>query len=188
MSVQAPLRAPYPYPVVAGKVRAHLGLDFGMQLGYGVVDDAGRRLDSGVWHFGYRGKETPDRNPGARWLRAMAHIGEYLTDANKRWHLSAVAFESINFVAPNQALSAHTWGAFECIVLAHCSRLGLDIERVSPGAIKTIATGKGNAKKDAMLDAAVLRWGIERGNHAHNVADALFAADMLRRRVTGAVL
>ena len=187
--VQAAFPPQTPRRAVASEgVRAHLGLDFGMQLGYGVVDDGGRRLDSGVWYFGYKGSESSVNNPGARWLRAMAFIGNWLTEAKGRWFLTTVGFESIQFVTPHQALSAHTWGAFECIVLAHCSRLGLDIERVNPSAMKMIATGKGNSKKDAMLDAAVQRWGINRHKHAHNEADALWCADMLRRRTTGAML
>lgn len=47
----------------------------------------------------------------------------------------------------------------------------------SPGEIKKHATGKGNAKKDAMVDAARLRW-PDKGIVSNDEADALWLLDL----------
>lgn len=58
-----------------------------------------------------------------------------------------------------------------------CEWGGAADEEISPSAIKKHATGKGNAKKDAMLIAAARRWpdiDIADNNHA----DALWLLDL----------
>jgi crossover junction endodeoxyribonuclease RuvC len=54
---------------------------------------------------------------------------------------------------------------------------------VPPACLKKFATGKGNAKKEDVLVAAVKQLGYEGSNH--NVSDALFLLEMARAHYTG---
>jgi crossover junction endodeoxyribonuclease RuvC len=54
---------------------------------------------------------------------------------------------------------------------------------VPPACLKKFATGKGNAKKEDVLVAAVKQLGYAGSNH--NVSDALFLLEMARAHYTG---
>ena len=186
MAVQAPLRAPYPYPVPSpegARISVCAGFDLGSKFGWGLVDLGGRMVDSGVWDFSHRGRESKT-DPGARVLRAINMIGGSLQQWEARYRLAGVCYEIVRRHEGVQA--AHVYGGLEWIVLAQCSRLSIDVSTAEVAALKIIATSKGNSNKEAMVKAAGRRWGID--PRTADVADALFAADMLRRRVTGAVL
>lgn len=61
----------------------------------------------------------------------------------------------------------------EGVLLLVCERLGVSYIAAGPTKIKKHATGKGNAKKPAMIAAARARWGVEVGDKEDNRADAL---------------
>lgn len=186
-AVQTPLVAPpRRAPVMTGPVRVAIGLDLGTHMGHAMVDMDGRRVESGVWHFEHRGREAKT-DPGARILRAINMVGSYLAEAQARHRVVGVLYELVRRHEGVQA--AHVYGGLQWIVLAQCSRLGIDVDVAEVAALKTIATSKGNASKDDMVLAARRRWGIDiHEEHAADEADALWCADMLRRRVTGSVL
>jgi hypothetical protein len=172
--------------VVTGPVRVAIGLDLGTHMGHAIVDLDGRRIESGVWHFEHRGREAK-QDPGARILRAINMVGSFLAEAQGRYRVAGVLYEMVRRHEGVQA--AHVYGGLEWIVLAQCSRLRLNVDIAEVAALKTIATSRGNAAKHDMVLAARRRWGIDAdGPHAADEADALFCADMLRRRVTGSVL
>ena len=71
---------------------------------------------------------------------------------------------------------AMAWGV---AVLAMWQRLGeVQPHEVTPAEVKKLATGNGNAKKPAVMEAAVARWG-EQANDP-DIADACWVAEHCR--------
>ncbi|MBT2748252.1 hypothetical protein J7J64_17645 [Lysobacter sp. ISL-42] len=66
--------------------------------------------------------------------------------------------------------AAHAYGGFLAQLTAWCERHAVPYQGVPVGTIKKFATGKGNANKEAMIEAAK-RWGHEPADD--NEADAL---------------
>jgi Holliday junction resolvasome RuvABC endonuclease subunit len=56
---------------------------------------------------------------------------------------------------------------------------GICYVEVPPACVKLFATGKGNAKKDEVLAAAIRK--LEYAGHDHNEADALWLLEMAKR-------
>ncbi len=82
--------------------------------------------------------------------------------------LEAVYFEEVRRHAGVDA--AHAYGGFLATLTAWCEHHGIPYSGVPVGTIKKSATGKGNADKAAMVDAA------RRLGHRpqdHNEADAI---------------
>lgn len=159
--------------------RVFAGLDLGTMMGWALVDDTGRRIDSGIWRFERVGKE----HPGARYVRASQQLAAFL----RQWHgrLSTLGYELVRRHEGTQA--AHVYGAFEAILLAVSAQGAIAPDTVEVADLKTVATGRGNAKKLDVMVAARSRWpelDID-GRGADNEADALWLADIMRRRVLG---
>lgn len=76
-------------------------------------------------------------------------------------------------MAPRYFRGARTTFALHRRVQQWCERNGVPLHTVSPTAVKKLATGRGNAKKRAMFDAAELEWpGLNIPDD--NAADALW--------------
>lgn len=169
-------------------VRVFIGFDLGLRMGYGVVDEDGKRVQSGVWHFSNTAHVTR-MNPGARWLRAHGEVRRFLGGyANHgTYRLASVGYELVRRHEGVQA--AHVYGGFEALVLAQCAPLHLKPDTVEVADLKLTAVGVGGGKradKDAITLAARRRW-PECGDDS-NEADAMWVADMERRRVLGVAL
>ncbi len=66
--------------------------------------------------------------------------------------ISRVVFEEVRRHAGTDA--AHVYGGYLGVLLAWGEETGIPCEGVPVGEIKKFATGRGNADKDAMVDAA----------------------------------
>lgn len=66
------------------------------------------------------------------------------------------------------------------VVKLWCEEHGIDYRAYSPSEIKKHATGKGNAGKEEMLEAARARW-PDRVFKWHDEADATFLLDLVQR-------
>lgn len=100
-----------------------------------------------------------------RWLDTELLVGEVL----------AVAFEEIRARHASQD-SAHIYGGFLAEVSALCEARSIPYTGFVPGTIKKLATGKGNANKDAMIAAAKERWpALDITDD--NMADALWVSE-----------
>lgn len=78
--------------------------------------------------------------------------------------------------------AAHMYGAIAASLQRVCAERKLDYLAIPVGTVKKLATGKGNAKKDAMIAAAVCRWpGIQIEDD--NQADAMFIAEAAAREI-----
>lgn len=85
------------------------------------------------------------------------------------WRLpDLVVLEGYSYGSPNQA---HPVGELGGVVKTGLYEAGIHYEVVPPAVIKVWATGKGNAKKDDMLLAAVRR--LDYQGNSHDEADSL---------------
>lgn len=173
---------------MAAEPRAELALDFGRSMGWALRLPDGR-IESGMRSL-VREAGEPD---GARFRRFKnwLHVTKARIDAIERDALQLVTFERVDFIMPNQAWSAHDWGAYWGLLLAWCEHHRIPYEGVAPSTLKKRATGHGHAKKPAVLAAVnqALASRIDtsfREITDHNEGDALalliFAPAAQRRR------
>jgi Holliday junction resolvasome RuvABC endonuclease subunit len=101
------------------------------------------------------------------WLEALAD------DAGD---VAVVFFEEVRAHAGTSA--AHAYGGFLATLTAWCEQRGLAYQGVPVATIKRFATGKGNASKEAVIEA-VRRYGFRPGddNEADAIAILLWALD-----------
>lgn len=139
-----------------------LGIDPGTLCGYALLAD-GRRITSGTWRL----KRAKERD-GLRYLRMSQHVEDMIAD----YHPDVVAYELVRRHAGTRA--AHVYGGIVAALMVSCERHGIPYCGHGVGAVKLAATGKGNATKAMMIEAA-------RGVFGHdpvddNEADALMIA------------
>lgn len=139
-----------------------LALDLGTLTGYAVGDAADPSVVvSGVQSF------APDKfsGGGMRYVKFENWLAKVMaeTAANE------VVFEGVRRHIGTDA--AHVYGGFMATLTAFCEKRAIPYCGVPVGTIKKWATGKGNAKKDAMV-AAVVSWGYD-GVTDDNQADAI---------------
>lgn len=147
---------------------AVLAIDPGTTTGWAVRLEDGTEM-SGTWCF------KPRRGDGAgvRFLRFQAKLDEF----HKMYPLTRLVYEL--------PAGHYKSGAADDVIkglVAHtqswCEKNEVPCEGVSPKEIKKFATGKGNANKDAMLNAAWAKWG--KFTEDDNEADARWILEWLR--------
>jgi Holliday junction resolvasome RuvABC endonuclease subunit len=146
-----------------------IGIDPGLSCGWAVRDARGVRA-SGVWDL--RGNRF--EGAGMR----MVRLRSYLAELFDRVCPSIVAFEEVRRHMGTDA--AHIYGAITHLVMEECERRQIPYRGVPVATVKRCATGRGAAKKDAMIAAARARWPhieIVDDNHA----DALWIAEAAYR-------
>ena len=88
--------------------------------------------------------------------------------------------ELVDRVSTAAAAVLVTLLAVALAVLAVWQRTGgVQPHEVAPTEVKALATGKGNARKDAVMEAAVARWGDNANDP--DIADAAWVAEHCRR-------
>ena len=123
-------------------------------------------MEAGVW------KLKPDRfsNMGSAMLNLRGKLAELLD----RHAPDLVAFEQVRMHQGVDA--AHWYGAIIGKIMEMAEERQIPCRGVHFAHIKQTATGKGNANKEAMLEAAKAHW-----PHAHiidhNQADAMWIAE-----------
>lgn len=140
-----------------------LSLDLGTRTGYAVSS-------VGPPHFG-----TLDLRPrrfeggGMRYLRFRHQLAELLPGVD------LVVYEEVRRHLGTDA--AHVYGGLVAVLTEECERREIPYEAVPVGTIKRHATGKGNADKAAMVEAACRRWPGEQIT-SDDEADALWLLDL----------
>jgi Holliday junction resolvasome RuvABC endonuclease subunit len=142
-----------PHPII-------LSLDLGTKTGWALWSKNSRIL-SGTAHFRPRRFE----GGGMRYLRFERWLAE---TRNICGGIDAVYFEEVRRHSGVDA--AHAYGGFLASLTAWCEELTIPYEGVPVGTIKKFITGKGNAGKQAVIDAVKAL-----GHHPEddNEADAL---------------
>lgn len=144
-----------------------IGIDPGTSCGWAVLQD-GKRLASGTWDL----KPRRHEGGGMRYVRLRLYLLELL-DAHPR---AVLGYEEVRRHMGVDA--AHVYGGIIATIAAVCEGRAVPYQGVPVGQIKVTATGKGNASKEAMVAAAVARWGPVDDD---NEADALWIAATLER-------
>ena len=115
-----------------------------------------------------------------RFLRLRAYLREVLD----RFPPDLVAYEEVRMHRGVDA--AHIYGGIVAVVVEECEARKIPYASVHYATAKKTATGKGNANKEMMMQAAWAQWhwsadGLN--NTDDNECDALWAAEALRREL-----
>jgi crossover junction endodeoxyribonuclease RuvC len=145
-----------------------LAIDPGSRTGWCVRYD-GHRMDAGTWDLTAKRFE----GGGMRYVRLRSYLTEILDRASP----DVVVVEEVH--RHMGADAAHLYGAIVGLVWEECERREPKVpySSVHWTKVKQTATGKGNAKKDAMLAAANARWKLTLGPKDENEADARWIAE-----------
>lgn len=124
-------------PYSVSKAKGILSLDIASNTGFCTA------TASGVWHL------TPkkDESKGMRLIRFRAKLKEVCALEEIR----IVVFEQ---VATYGKFPNHTASEMIGVLKLFCEENGIEYRSYPPTVIKKAATGKGNAKKEAMIEAA----------------------------------
>ncbi len=148
-----------------------VAIDPGTQCGYAFTDDGRAHAEfSGVWNL----KPKRFEGGGMRFLRMRKYFDEltlsYPLGSGKN---VMVVFEEVRRHRGTDA--AHIYGGIIAIIASACELNDIPYQGIPVGTIKKHATGKGNANKKAMVEAAQAKFGPEVTDD--NRADALWILD-----------
>jgi len=149
-----------------------LAIDPGTLCGWALRLDDGS-VHSGTWNL----KPSRFEGGGMRWLRLRGFLDELVRISLVTPAL--IAFEEVRHHTGVDA--AHVYGGIIATVQTWAESRSVPYTGVPVGTIKKTATGKGNAKKDAMVAAARARW-PEQQIADDNQADALWILETARQQ------
>ena len=115
--------------------------------------------------YAYNDEVTGVIRSKARGMRRLAEIREAVLELAHE--ADVVVLEGYSYASANQA---HQIGELGGVVRLALHDRRIPFVDVAPAALKKFATGKGNAPKDAMIAAAIRRFGFEGSDN--NEADA----------------
>lgn len=124
-----------------------LAIDPGTSCGWAIWD-GGDVVHAGTWDLSARRFE----GGGMRYV----HFERFFREALRGAQL--VAFEEVQMHQGTAA--AHVYGGITAHLMRICQETGIPYFSIPYAHIKRAATGKGNAGKDAMVEAANCRWGL----------------------------
>lgn len=134
-------------------------LDLGTKCGWAIQD--GSFTTSGTEDFSPKRFESSGMRP--------LKFKNWLTQTIKQGQ-TQIYFEEVRRHAGTDA--AHCYGGLMAVLLMTCEEFGVPCQGIPVGTIKKHATGKGNANKQAMIDAANRKWPDQHVTD-DNQADAL---------------
>ena len=109
-------------------------------------------------------------NPKTVGTERLAHIRDRVLDLETESGCGLVAIEGYAYARPNQA---HQIGELGGVIRTALHDAGIEWVTVAPSSIKQYATGKGNANKDLVRDAARDVFGLAAGVSS-DVCDAVW--------------
>lgn len=148
-----------------------VGIDPGTACGWALLASDGTRSSSGEWDL----KPRRHEGGGMRYLRFARLLTELIESGGA---IEAVLYEEVRRHAGVDA--AHVYGGIIAQLQAICEAKGIPYLGIPVGTVKKKATGKGNASKEMMIAAALIRW-PELGGIGDNEADALWIAETWRQ-------
>lgn len=111
------------------------------------------------------GSQNFARYPGSK-SRAAEHVGEPYAKFG-RWVRERIREDKPEVIVYEEVRrwsgfsAAHCFGGFRGMLFAQAAVVGVRVVGFSPSEVKKFWTGKGNAKKPAMIAATLARLGIE---------------------------
>lgn len=151
-----------------------IGIDPGTKCGWCVLRADGR-IDSGTWNL----KGGRFEGGGMRFVR----LRRYLMDLFTLFQPTLVVFEEVHGHKGTDA--AHIYGGIVAVITEECESRGIPYKGVPVQTAKKLATGKGNANKEAMMAAAKAKWPGWAGDD--NEADARWIATVAQSEHAGGV-
>lgn len=152
----------------------YIGIDPATACGYAVIDADGNRITSGTWQL----KRKHESN-GMRWIRLHKKLSDLRDTITAEVGDIVLAYEMV--ARHNGTAAAHVYGGLVAAIQAWCETVGIEYTAIPVGQIKRTATGKGNANKQMMIDAAQAKWNL--ANIDDNEADALWVAEHTRQEL-----
>lgn len=137
-----------------------LAIDPGTNLGWAVNKDP---VDYG--HLSLATKRT--EGAGMRYVRLKSMLTDLKVSIGD---LDLVVFEEVRRHLGTQA--AHVYGGIIAVLMMWCESHDVAYISVPVQHVKKFATGKGNATKSMMVDAAIHKYGLE-SKPTEDEADAL---------------
>lgn len=159
----------------------YLGIDLGTNCGWAVLDGEDY-VASGTWDL----SERTDDGGGWRYFLFCRYLENVVADHAP----DAVAYELVRRHGKgNNTKAAQVWGAYRGHLQSTLDPQGIPYYGVEVGTVKKKLTGKGNASKELMCQAANTKWGLDLKVHKNlkktddNEADALAIALALKMHV-----
>lgn len=152
----------------------YIGIDPATACGYAVIDADGNRITSGTWQL----KRKYESN-GMRWIRLHKKLSDLRDTITAEAGDIVLGYEMVS--QHNGTSAAHVYGGLVAAIQAWCETVGIEYTARQVGQVKRTATGKGNASKQMMIDAAQARWDLV--NIDDNEADALWVAEHTRQEL-----
>ena len=137
-----------------------IGLDLGTKTGVAWTDSG--RVDplfSYVW-------DISNEDRGKRWINFRRLLRELIAKAPGE---ALVFYENAAF---QRGHAAHCFSAMVSVIEEEGCRFGVKHEGIPVSHVKKRATGRGNATKECMVEAAEKEWDMKVVDHNH--ADALW--------------
>jgi Holliday junction resolvasome RuvABC endonuclease subunit len=126
-----------------------LSLDLGTKTGWAIFHDT--KIVSGVEDFKRktwtRNKVKFSQGYGIIFLK----FAEFLEEKHKEFKIDEVCYEKV--MNHKGAYASHIYGGFEALLSYFCEENSIKYSSIPVGTIKKHCTGKGNAKKDQMIEA-----------------------------------
>lgn len=126
---------------------------------------------SGTWNLSVR----RDESAGMGLIRLLGKLNEVRNGAG----VDLLVFEAARHAAPKMAGALVSQAEKQGVIKAWCEENGIQYRGYSPAEIKRVATGRGNAAKDAVFMAAREKWGIK--VLSDDQADALWLLELALR-------
>lgn len=125
---------------------------------------------SGTWDLSVR----RDESSGMRLIRFRGKLNEI----HKASPVDLVVYEGARHAGAGMQGALVTQATIQSVLIVWCEDNGIEYRAYSPSEIKKFATGKGNAGKDAMIKAAIEKFGEVKDD---NQADALWILELAKR-------
>lgn len=142
-----------------------LTLDLGITLGWATNTPGS--TTSGVEDFSKQWGESAGM--------CMLRFKSWLDRITMMAQVTEIHYELVQGYRSGAA--ARVWAGFWSHLLSWCEEAAIPCSGVPVATLKKWATGKGNANKQAMIDAAVAKGWLPEGSESHDEADALHLLD-----------
>ena len=145
-----------------------LALDPGTKCGWAITGACGSRYSSGVWNL----KPNKFDSGGMRFVELYTKITNIISDVD------LIAYERVE--RHSSTYAAHVYGVIISVIQGIGEEYLIPYKGIPVGTIKKHATGKGSAKKEAMVLAAQARFrdvDIKDDNHADALCILAYAHD-----------
>jgi Holliday junction resolvasome RuvABC endonuclease subunit len=152
----------------------YIGIDPATACGYAVLQADGKRIASGTWQL-----KRKHESAGMRYIRLQKKLSDLLDTLTVEAGDIVLGYEQV--ARHNGTAAAHIYGGLVATLQVWCESVGIEYTAIPVGQIKRTATGKGNANKQMMIDAAEANWSLD--GIDDNEADALWIAEHVRQEL-----